>query len=232
MQKPYIKLLIVLFVTFSISCNKSKKWKIPTDVTFKMDVNRSTALNGNLVWTRGNIMIANFTFDGKRDRGGDVYFTKTYSSGLNVFFDPNNPVSEWDFDIPQGTYTQINVSYRTYGNSGDKHIVVEGSYTNTGNSNVYPVKFEFEAEEFYKIVAKTSSGSTQIVLKKDVASTATIKADPVYWFQTVTTTMMDNATLIIVNGNPTIVISDATNEDIYDAVRDRMDDDVTTVTFN
>ena len=232
MQRSYIKLLIALLVVFSISCKKSKKWKIPTDVKFKMDINRSTALNGNLVWTSGNIMVANFTFDGKRDRGGDVYFTKDYSSGLNIFFDPNNTVSEWNFDIPQGTYSQIKVSYKTHGNSSDKHIVVTGTFTNTVNSNVYPVKFEFEAEEFYSVVAKTSSGNQQIVLNKDVASTATIKADPVYWFQTVTTSMMDNATLTTVNGNPTIVINDATNGNIYDAVKDRMDDDVTTVTFN
>lgn len=232
MQKPYIKLLILLLVLFSISCKKNKKWKIPTDVKFKMDINRSTGLSGNLIWTSGNIRVANFTFDGKRDQGGDVYFTKEYSSGLNVFFDPNNPVSEWDFDIPQGTYSQIKVSYKTHGNPGDKHIVVTGTFTNSVNNNVYPVQFEFEAEEYYSVVAKSSSGSTKIVLNKDVASTATIKADPVYWFQTVSTNMMNNATLTNVNGNPTIVISDASNGDIYDAVRDRMDDDVTTVTFN
>lgn len=227
-----IKLFIAILVIFSASCKKDKKWKIPTDVKFKMDINRSAGVSGNLVWISGNIMIANFTFDGKRDQGEDVFFTKTYSSGLNVFFDPNNPVSTWNFDIPQGTYTQINVSYKTYGSPGDKQIVVEGTYTNTANSNVYPVKFEFEAEEFYNVVAKTSSGSTQIVLNKDVVSTATIKADPVYWFQTVTTNMMDNATFVSVSGNPTILINDATNDNIYDAVRDRMDDDVTTVTFN
>lgn len=232
MQKPYIKLLIVLFVFFSVACNKSKKWKIPSAVSFKMDINHSATLNGALAWTSGNIMIANFTFDGKRVRGGDVYFTKTYSSGLNIFFDPNNTVSEWNFDIPQGTYTKINISYKTFGNSGDKHIVVKGTYKNTVNNNIYPVQFEFEAEGFYNIVAKTSSGSTQIVLSKDVPSSALIKADPVYWFQQVSTSMMDNATLTIVNGNPTILVNDANNGNIYDAVRDRMDDDVTTVTFN
>lgn len=231
MQKTHI-LIIALFVILSSSCKKDKKWKIPTDVKFKMDINRSTGLSGNLIWTSGNIMVANFTFDGKRDQGGDVYFTKTYSTGLNIFFDPNNPVSAWAFEIPQGTYTQINVSYKTFGNPGDDHIIVKGTYTNTINSNVYPVQFEFEAEEFYNIVAKTSSGSTQIVLDKDVASTATIKADPVYWFQTVTTSMMDNATFVTISGNPTILITDAANENIYDAVRDRMDDDVTTVIFN
>lgn len=224
--------LVFFFVIVCASCKKDKIWKIPTDVTFKMDINRSPGLSGNLVWTSGSVMIANFTFDGKRDQGGDVYFTKDYSSGLNIFFDPNNPISAWDFDIPQGTYTQINISYKTYGSPGDEHIIVEGSYTNSSNSNIYPVKFEFEAEEFYNVVARTPSGSTQIVLSSDNATTATIKADPVYWFQTVTTSMMDNAALVIVNGNPTILINEDTNEDIYDAVRDRMDDDVTTVTFN
>ncbi len=197
-----------------------------------MDINHSTALGGALAWTSGNIMIANFTFEGKRVQGGDVYFTKTYSTGLNIFFDPNNTISEWDFEIPQGTYTKINISYKTYGKSGDKSIVLKGIYKNTTNNIIYPVTFEFEAEEYYTIVAKTSSGSAEIVLSKDVAASALIKADPVYWFQTVSTSMMDNATLTTVNGNPTILISDSNNTNIYDAVRDRMNDDVTTVTFN
>lgn len=197
-----------------------------------MDINHSATLGDALAWTSGNIVIGNFTFDGKRRQGGDVYFTKTYPTGLNIFFDPNNNVAEWNFEIPQGIYTKINISYKTYDNSGDKRIVLKGIYKNTVNNINYPVIFEFEAEVSYNIVAKTSSGGTEIVLSKDVAASALIKADPVYWFQTVSTSMMDNASLTIVNGNPTILINDANNGNIFDAVRDRMDDDVTTVIFN
>lgn len=234
MHKPYIKYILALVVIFFVSCkeSKNKKWKIPTDVSFKMDINRSVALGGALSWTNGNIVVGDFTFEGERIQGDDVYFTKTYSSGLKILFDPNTTVSEWDFDIPQGSYTKIKISYKTFGNSGDEHIVLNGTYKNTINNIIYPVRFEFEVEESYEIVAKSSSGSTEIVLNKDVAAFALIKADPVYWFQTVTTNMMDNAALVNIGGNQTIVISKSVNGDIYEAVRDRMDDNVTTVTFN
>jgi hypothetical protein len=233
MNNTFIKLALVILVTSSFSCGKDrKKWKLPTDVKFKMDMNRTVTLGGNLSWTSGNIIVSYFTFNGQREQSSDVNFTKDYPSGLNVFFDPTNPVPAWDFDIPQGTYHQINVSFRTYGSTGDDHIVIKGTYKNTSTSVVYPVQFEFEAEEYYNVTARNSSGGTKINLEKDKPVSATIKVDPVYWFQTVTTGMMDNATLVVVNGNPTILINDDTNEDIFDLVRDRIDDNVTTVIFN
>ncbi len=194
-------------------------------------MNRAASINGNLVWTKGNILISNFTFDGKREQGEDVFFIKEYPSGLNLFFDQNQSVEELKFEIPQGNYTKIEISYKTHGDQDDKHIKVEGTYQNTINSTTYPVVFEFEAEEYYSIVAKTSAGNTQVTLDKDKASYVIIKTDPAYWFQAVSTNMMDNADISIVNSVQTIIINDSNNEDIYDAVRDRMDDDVTTATF-
>lgn len=196
-----------------------------------MDMNRSTSVNGNLAWTKGNIIISNFIFNGEREQGEDVFFIKEFPSGLSLFFDPNQSINELNFEIPQGNYTLIEISFRTHGFQDGKHIKVEGTYQNTINSTTYPVIFEFEAEEYYEIIAKSSSGNTQITLDKDKASNVIIKTDPEYWFQTVNTNMMDNADISIVNSVQTIIINDSNNEDIYDAVRDRMDDNVTTATF-
>ena len=222
-KKTLILFLFIASITLT-TCKKEDKWKLPTDVNFKMDINRSAGAGGNLSFANGSIILADFTFDGNRDQADHVYFNKTYSGGLTVSFDPNNPVPALDFDIPQGTYNKIRISFRTFGNVGDEHIAVEGTYKNTSNSNTYPVRFEFEAEEFFDVVAKSSSGSSSIVLDKDVASIATIKLDPIYWFQTISTTMLDNATLVNVSGTQTILINDANNEAIFDLVMDRVDE--------
>lgn len=231
MQKCFI-IIIALAIILTVFCKKEDPWKMPTDVKFKMDITRSAGLSNNLSWTSGNIVLADFTFDGRREQGGDVYFTKTYSTGLNVIFDAANPVTAWSFEIPQGNYTRIDISYKTFGNSSDNRIVVEGAYKNSVNNNTYPVRFEFQSDVSYKIVAKTSTGGGQIVLNKDVASVATIKMDPVYWFQTVTKSMLDNAALETINGTPTILINgNKNNKDIYITIMDRIDDDVIKITF-
>ncbi len=233
MFKAFINFLLIASLAVLPSCKKKKEdqWKIPTSVKFKMDIERSPAVDGNLVFTGGNIVLEYFTFDGKREQGGDVYFSKDYTA-LNVAFDENNTVPEWNFDIPQGTYSQIKVSYRTYGNPGDKQIVLTGTYKNTVTNIVYPVKFEIDANGVYNVFAKKSGGSNQIVLEKNTESVATMKMDPVYWFEEVTTGMMDNADLILIDGKQTILINKSTNKPINNEVKSRVTHDVTQLIFN
>lgn len=233
MFRSYIKFILIIVIGVSFSCKKKKddQWKIPTSVRFKMDINRTPCLGGNLVFTGGNLVLEYFTFDGKRNQGGEVYFMKNYEA-LNVPFDANNTVSEWNFDIPQGSYTQIKISYRTYGKPGDKQIVVLGTYKNTVSNITYPVRFEIDANGVYNVIAKTSAGSTQIVLEKDVEAIATMRMDPVYWFEEVTTAMMDGADLTVIDGKQTILINKSTNPTFHSAIKGRVSHDVTQIIFN
>ncbi len=233
MFKFYIKLLVLVITLAGFSCKKKKEaqWKLPTAVTFKIDINRSPCLGGNLAFYGGNILLDNFSFDGKRDQGDDVHFDKN-SGTINASFDPNAAIPEWNFDIPQGSYSQIKISYKTAGSQNDKQIVVLGTYKNTTDGNTYPVRFEFQAPQTFVIFAKNSSGNSKIVLDKDVVSSVKIIMDPVYWFQTITNTMMDNASLTNMNGIPTILINKNTNNNINAAMQNRVHDDVTQVIFS
>ena len=180
-----IAVLIAVFFSFS-SCDKRKKWKLPTDVGFKMDINRSTGSNGKLVFTSGPIILAEFDFEGEREQGDDVYFTKSFPGGLSIPFDPNGTIAELDFDIPQGTYNRIEISFETFDDLGDDNIVVNGTYTNTSGTD-YPIRFEFKSAEYFSIVAEDYSGSSQIILDKDIAVSTKIQLDPIHWFQVVST---------------------------------------------
>lgn len=231
-----MKKLLIYFLAFNFlatlsSCKKRKKWKQPTDVQIKMDINRSSMLGGNLAFNGGYAKIESLTFNGDRQESDDVTFTKTYSGGLQVPFDANNSVSEWDFDIPQGTYNNITISFHTYGEAGDDHIVLTGTYKNSIDLNTYPVRLEIKVEEFYNTLAKSSSGNNQIILDKNIQKEGLIKLNPVYWFQLVSVNDMDNATLINVNSVPTILINDSDNTDIFDLLSDRIDD-ATEITFD
>ena len=225
MRNIYSILTAVLIAMFfaSSTCEKRKKWKLPTDVGFKMDINRSICSNGKLVFTSGTIILAEFDFEGEREQGDDVYFTKSFPGGLSIPFDPNGAIAELDFDIPQGTYTRIAISFETFDDLGDDNIVVNGTYTNTSGTK-YPIRFEFESSEYFSIVAEDYSGDSQIVLDKDIAVSTKILLDPIHWFQVVSTSLLDDADLVSVGGTPTIVISEDENDDIFDLVVDRLDE--------
>lgn len=223
--------MIVMLFSLSLllnSCQKNK-WKEPTEVSFKMDLNSNAGMNGKLKFTGGIIVLREFSFEGEREQGDDVYFEKSFTGGLTLAFSPNSGIPELNFDIPQGNYSKIKVEFEAEGNT-DNSIVVEGNYTTTGGVT-YPLRFETEAVELYSIIGKHTSGSNEIVLVKDTPATALIKLDPVHWFGTVSTTMLDNADLIDVNGIMTILINDANNGNILDIVLDRIDE-ASEVVFN
>lgn len=224
MKNLYFILFLVFTSFFITSCKKKKEaqqWKLPVDVTFKMDVNHTPTMNNNLSFTGGYIVLSEFEFDGQRIEGDDAYFSKSFSGGLSIPFSGSMGVTDLNFDIPQGTYTKITILFEAEGNGG-KSVVVYGNYTNSSGTT-YPLVLEVEELELYTVIAKNASGSSEIILDKDVASIAKIKLDPVYWFQNVSITMLDNATLVNLNGVQTILINGANNEDIYDIVDDQID---------
>lgn len=228
MSKAFLKLITAFFVFTLFSCKKEDKWKLPTDVGFRVDINRSSSSDGKLVFTKGTIILASFSFEGDREQGDDVSFSKSFTAGLSIPFDPNNPITELDFDIPQGTYSKISIAFETFDDYGDICILVEGTYTNSDGTN-YQIRFEFLDSEYFSIVAEDDTGNREIVLNKDIAASARIKLDPVYWFQVVSASLLDNADLVNVNGTPTIVISENENDNIYDMVVGRLDKATETV---
>jgi hypothetical protein len=207
---------------FIIGCKKNELKK-PTDVTFIMDINRNLSQQGNLIFNEGNIVIYDFIVEGTRKEGAPIAFTKTFSQGLLITFDPNNSISELLYDIPQGDYTELVVSFSTKYNSSDKSILVKGTYTNTSGS-IFPVIYEFNEDNEISIISEDEEGEATIVLDKNISVRSLIRLDPIYWFATVSNSLFDNADLVNIAGIPTILINSNTNEDIYDAVVDRMEE--------
>ncbi|MDX1651453.1 MAG: hypothetical protein R3277_03100 [Brumimicrobium sp.] len=211
-------ILVSVSISLLLSCKKSK-WKEPTDVSFMVDINKSTAVNGNLSFTGGNIILREIEFDGKRIQADDVYFESEYDNGLNIPFSSSTVNGELQFDIPQGTYTTIRIDFRAE-NSGTESMKVVGIFKNSGGIDV-PVIVEPKRIEFYDQVSKNGQNETEIDLIATQPSIAVIKLNPVYWFATVSMTQMEDAQTVMVNGVESIVISEVVNEDIYDIIDDR-----------
>ena len=218
----YLRLLVIVsIILFGTSCSKEdEKWKLPTDVSFKMDVNRSSLHSGQLNFTGGTFNLTEFEIEGVRMQSDDIYFQRSFGGGTTISLN-NIVIPSLDFDIPQGTYTKIEIAFEAEGNGGNS-ITVNGSYTNS-SSNTYPLLLEIKEVDLYSVIAKNGLGNSQIILSEDIASQVRIELDPVYWFQSVSTTILDSATLVNVAGVPTILINDAYNGNILDIVNDQID---------
>lgn len=215
--------LILLLISFSLIGCKKNKLKKPTDVTFMIDINRNISQQGHLIFNEGNITIYDFIIEGTRKEGEPVSFTKTFSQGLDITFDPKAPITELVYDIPQGDYTELVVTFSTRYSSSGKSIIVKGTYTNTSGTD-FPVIYEFNDDDEISIISEDDEGEATIVLDKDISESSLIRFDPVYWFATVSNNLFDNADLVNVSGVPTILVNSNTNEDIYDLVVDRMEE--------
>lgn len=224
-MKKNISFLVLLLSCFFLSCEKEEEFKIPVDVSFAVDMQREQASGSGLRFTEGYAVFSSFEFEGDREQAESVRFEKEYGQGLYVPFFPNQAPGELRFQVPQGSYRRIAVAFETAegdeeDESGRSGLVVKGVYR-TGSGNEFPLLFELSSSGEFETEAKSLSGS-QIVLKREAPATATIRLNPLYWFQAVPSSSLDDAEVFEVNGVATILINEEANEQIYEIVVSRL----------
>ncbi|MBN4073121.1 hypothetical protein JYT74_03660 [Crocinitomix catalasitica] len=217
-----MKVVTLIACLLLLACKKNELKK-PTDVSMKMDINRNVSAQGHLIFTGGSIILSSFNVNGERQEGSPISFSKSFNTGLNVNFSPSNNIPELVFDIPQGNYYELIITFATVYNSGNNTVIVNGTYTNA-SSTTFPLVFEFKAADSFSIIGEDDEGAATIILDKNVSASTLIKFDPVYWFATVSNSLFDSATLVDIGGQMTILVNSSTNEDIYDLVVDRMEE--------
>lgn len=219
-MKKSIYILFLFFTTLIIiSCNKSE-WKKPTEVTFFLDLNKETGMDGNLYFTEGHIILRSIAFDGNRIQADEVYFESEFDAGLKVDFSSTSANSNLVFDIPQGTYSAIRIDLE--GERSDNELIfVKGNYINS-NGDELPVHLELNEIEFSDKIAKTSQGEIEIDLVAGNPTSAVIKLDPLFWFEAFSQNQLDNAETSTINGTESILINSENNENLFDLINDRI----------
>ena len=99
---------------------------------------------------------------------------------------------------------------------------MRGAYQNSEGKR-YPLVFTLRSSEVFEIRAKSYSDGNQVILKKEAPTAAHIRLSPVYWFQAVPLSALEEAEVVLWNGEPTIVISEETNEELYDLIEERLE---------
>ncbi len=216
-RKKYFLIFLILILVGSCG----KKWKKPTKVSVQYYINNKTGSN-NIEFTGGFIVLSAFEFEGDRKQADDQYFEKEFPQGLHINFQQELTVAEMEFDIPQGTYTDIVLAFETYDVNDTSSIYVEGIYTND-NGDKIPVAFDFWDSEYFSVTARAKEGDNEIIFDHNKPLCAKIELDPVVWFSGISKTILDNANLININGSQTIYISGKYNTDIYEIVVSQLD---------
>lgn len=224
-------LTLILGALILLTACKKNQLKQPTDISVSIDINREQSTDGHLSFQDGYIRLASFSVEGIRQEGADVELEKEFEQGNLTYFNASSPVSNLDIEIPQGSYTSLDIAFNVFDDNDETTIRVEGLYTNQAN-DTYPIIFEFASSEYFSINSEADDGASIIVLDKDILSTVLIKLDPIYWFDIISYNMFDNASLEEVNGSMSIVVNENTNENIYDLVVDRLDEQTSSVFSN
>lgn len=211
--------LLTLAVITGASCGG--KWKKPAKVTF--EVRMKEASGSDVQFTSAGLYIRNIHFTGERKQG-------MKSIDLDHRFEPSMYISLADapatitsLDIPQGTYSDINLTMVSASPTGVSlpSIQLEGFYEL--DSKKYKFKFEFEPSEVFELSGRTAAGEKEIVLMEDKSTQATLTLDPWYWFETVPVEMITKADLTLIPGTGSIVKIDKENNiDIYQLIIARM----------
>ena len=109
-------ILASIFLLFFITgCNKEKdELTLPVNILFKMSIKMSFSMDDSLNaeylnFTDCILGVGNIVFKGKREEGGDYYFETDPNLYFSVFPLKLNsqPIIVCDFDLPQGTYTDM-----------------------------------------------------------------------------------------------------------------------------
>lgn len=169
-------------------------------------------------------MLNKISFKGERKQG-------TQEISLYQQFSGNKPINFSDkavgvginFDIPQGTYSQIEITLETGTDIKGNSLQINGTYKDSLN-NTLAVQFIFSAANITTMMATNTSGGNGIVLIADQPATATISINPAYWFASLSKSTMENAEHEKVGGVETIQISNDENEDIYNLIVSRIKD--------
>lgn len=221
-KKMGLKFFCILILGV-FACNKVNQWKQPVKVCFNIDLAEEAAVSGTLSFNSGYLNIGSFIFNGKREQGADVYFTKSFNPQFSLILN-DSPVNEMSFDLPQGVYSSIDVEVLS-GNNNSPHLVVSGIFSD-GISSSVPLRFEYNEIDTFIIEGEDEFGDKENI---DLAENSEFKSEiwmnPSDWFNSVSVSALKDADLVTFEGEKILLINSSNNTQIYKTVCDALSDD-------
>ena len=217
-----MELALILFGLLVFSgCSKDEFTK-PSQVVFEFKMNKTSSAGKFLQFQEGTFRFNALEFDGERESGGDVFFTAPFSDPIYADLESGTTSETVSFDIPQGIYQHIQVSFEIGEDDQQSAISYDGVYQSARGNDI-PVRVEINFAGIIPVNAKSASGGNQIVLNKDLNNVAEITLDPVFLFQLVNSRTLESASVTNLDGVATILINENSNEVIYNRLINRLE---------
>ena len=210
-----MKTILLLGLILSVlSCEKNELKK-PTKITFEFNTDQSISIVIDI--NTIEFTLSELNISGKRIKGDPINFTRSLTTPLQLNL---NGVSqpELDFDIPQGDYTELLVSFKNETNNTTPSIFINGNYKLTLGP-IVDVIIELNSEHIFS-VPTNFNGKNSITLEKSTKKKIITTLNYGYWLSSISSTDLDNADLTIGNsgqglGNSTILINSTNNIDLF-----------------
>jgi hypothetical protein len=214
--------LFVAAVCIKSSC--SKKWKKPTDVYFEFQLNSNSNI-GLVKFSDGSINLSKVTFTGERSQDvKNIAEDQNFSDNQLIRFELNSTSAGIKFNIPQGTYSKMNIDFATNTNQTESSITINGTYINSVSNDTNAVQLQLLDNQTFNFSAKNSNGGNDMNLIEGHASTITMILNPNYWFGSITSTMLDTSIVDTSTSEHTIFINKNENSNLYNLIISRINE--------
>ena len=222
-NKLFIGLFVSVFALYS--CEKDEL-TLPAEVTLEFAMEPFHAetdlkINSGFDVDQGIITLEGLEFDGRREQGGDYFFTRNFELPLQAELHSGSANQQVSFDVPQGVYNRIEMDL-SLGMENEFALRLQGRFQR-GPVDEIPVVFEYSFTERIRIRAKNQDDQEQIVLKKDQPATATILMDVPFMFQLVSPGMIQSAQTTTINNEEVILITIDHNTEIFNLLAPRLE---------
>lgn len=219
-MKMRLKFLIVL-LSISVAFVACDKDDLSGDATLKISAkikngviekSSSNITSAQLTFNEGYVWVSEIVFDG--DIKGEASVSKSIERFSKIDFATG--IAEPSLDdiiIPAGEYTSVYLGVELRDEDSQPCILMKGTYQRTDGTSS-PIEFRFNSGEVFE------AESDGTIVESNKTAIASIVFDPSVWFSVISATRLDNAT---VNNDGVIIISESSNESIFDDVADRLD---------
>lgn len=238
MKKASVYTLLVCagLMALLAGCAKDETTR-PASVNLEMELSPDHVAVGartnakNTIWIeRAQYRISEMAFEGYRESGRDYFFNKDFGDGLIVEVYAGLSSGIFSFDMPRGVYERIGITLQLNRSNGKSNtmayneqaaIIMRGYYLNNKEEEV-PLIFVYDFDETLSQTAKSAGGSGNIAVGQGQNNVASISIDLSYWLQLINGRMLQGAKLTAVDGEPTIIISEDHNENIFNLLTTRI----------
>lgn len=216
MKKKLIYCLLFIGVFASTACNK-KEWKETVNTKVYLNAIGTSIYFGvnYLEIDTFSISMNNFSLVGNRIQAEDIFLVNPATTN-GTFVGTNSQLS-LSFDIPQGTYEQLQLSMQL---SGSSSLSIRGTY-HLASGATKLVLIDFENQDY--IVKKIlQSGSETVLIDKDNPGSIVLTLDANVLFADLNPSYWNGASTSVVGGQNAIQISNSQNANMHSLIGNKI----------